>query len=112
MTDPAEPDAGDDIFKRAARALHRPPSHEHKNLVGELITRLATVQAAHRGAEAEAKALRDWKDLHSADVRSIRSEMEEVEQQYDHAYTELTAVRSALMLLTAFTAGKAVAVDE
>lgn len=73
---------------------------------------LAAAQAAHRGAEAEVAVLREWQELHSADVRSIRTEMEEAEEQRDEAYAELSALRQALSILHAFTAGKTVLIDE
>ena len=73
---------------------------------------LATAQAAHRGAEAEVEALREWRELHSADVRSIRAELEEVEEQRDDAYTKLSALRQALSAMWSLIGVHRLPVDE
>lgn len=49
---------------------------------------------------AEVRQLREWKQLHSADVLSVRNEQAEVEEQRDDALAEVKRLRDVMDELT------------
>lgn len=61
---------------------------------------IAAAPEITRSLLAEVKRLREWKQLHSADVLSVRNEQAEVEEQRDDALAEVKRLRDVMDELT------------